>query len=269
MLTDKEAVRKNYYEKLEQYHISGIKGLQELSPKKLIKLQGMQADIMDGDFFFQDAKAAIENGNFPNMPLMIGSNADEFSMIEIPMYYKLMGIATKEKELDRALYKKYNSYAEVLKSSFAPLSKDIIDLQMQIMELLVFHSSVLILLEEIGKKAPVYCYRMNYAPYLFKGLRGAYHGAELAFFFDNMHCLNIPKTKENEAAVRIMQSDLTEFVKSGKLKNRPNFRTTHRITEYDDNAVQEIAFPHEDLLLSLRKSGLDDAARASYIQNRR
>lgn len=62
-----------------------------------MKLKGGQNDIIDGKFFTEHPMNLLERGSFPCMPVLIGSNKDEFSMIELPMYYKALGI-TKNKE---------------------------------------------------------------------------------------------------------------------------------------------------------------------------
>ena len=115
----------------------------------------------------------LERGEFPCMPVLIGSNKDEFSMIELPMFYKALGITKKKKNLKDVLLKKYGEFAETLESEFKSEANGIVDLQIQIMELLIFHSSALFLMETLSKKCPVYGYRMNYIPHLYNGLRGS------------------------------------------------------------------------------------------------
>ena len=225
-------------------------------------------DIIDGKFFTEHPMNLLERGSFPCMPVLIGSNKDEFSMIELPMYYKALGITKNKEHLKEFLLKKYGEFADSLESELKPEANGIVDLQMQIMELLVFHSSALFLMEKIGEKSPVYGYRMNYIPNLYNGLRGSYHGAELAFFFGTIDNMNIHITDENKAAVIAIQKDWIQFIKFGKIEGRPLFNETGKITEYDKD-IKTIPFPHANLIHHIQKSGIADKLRKEYIQNRR
>lgn len=160
-------------------------------------------------------------------------------------------------------------FADSLESELKPEANGIVDLQIQIMELLVFHSSALFLMEKIGEKSPVYGYRMNYIPNLYNGLRGSYHGAELAFFFGTIDNMNIHITDENKAAVIAIQKDWIQFIKFGKIEGRPLFNETGKITEYDKD-IKTIPFPHANLIHHIQKSGIANKLRKEYIiQNRR
>ena len=260
---------KNEYEKmLSKNHLNGLEDLKKLSAKKLMKLKGGQNDIIDGKFFTEHPMNLLERGSFPCMPVLIGSNKDEFSMIELPMYYKALGITKNKEHLKEFLLKKYGEFADSLESELKPEANGIVDLQIQIMELLVFHSSALFLMEKIGEKSPVYGYRMNYIPNLYNGLRGSYHGAELAFFFGTIDNMNIHITDENKAAVIAIQKDWIQFIKFGKIEGRPLFNETGKITEYDKD-IKTIPFPHTNLIHHIQKSGIADKLRKEYIQNRR
>lgn len=242
--------------------------LKELSTKKFMKLKGAQNDIVDGKFFKEHPMKLLERGEFPSMPVLIGSNKDEFSMIELPMYYKALGITTKKQQLKKLLSQKYGEFAEVLEAEFQSKANGIVDLQIQIMELLVFHSSALFLMETLGKKGNVYGYRMNYVPNLYNGLRGSYHGAELAFFFGTIDKMNIEITDEDRKATASLQKDWIEFIKYGKIEGRSLFNETGEITEYD-KAIRSIPFPQADLIHLIQKSDIADKLRKEYISNRR
>ena len=109
---------------------------------------------------------------------------------------------------------------------------------------------------------------MNYIPNLYNGLRGSYHGAELAFFFGTIDNMNIHITDENKAAVIAIQKDWIQFIKFGKIEGRPLFNETGKITEYDKD-IKIIPFPHTNLIHHIQKSGIADKLRKEYIQNRR
>ncbi len=268
ILSEVDFAKKEYEKMLSKNNLNGFNELKKLSTKKFMKLKGAQNDIVDGNFFKEHPMKLLERGEFPGMPVLIGSNKDEFSMIELPMYYKALGITTKKQHLKQLLFQKYGEFAEVLEAEFQSKATGIVDLQIQIMELLVFHSSALFLMETLGKKGNVYGYRINYVPNLYKGLRGSYHGAELAFFFGTIDKMNINITDENRKAVISLQKDWIEFIKKGKIKGYSLFNETGEIIEYDKE-IRTIPFPQADLIHHIQKSGIADKLRKEYISNRR
>ena len=108
---------------------------------------------------------------------------------------------------------------------------------------------------------------MNYIPNLYNGLRGSYHGADLAFFFGTIDKMNIDITDENKRATVLIQKDWLEFVRSGKIDGRPLFNEKGEIIEYDKE-IRAIPFPHEKLIHQVQNSGIGDRLRKEYINNR-
>ena len=268
ILSEIDYAKNAYKNMLSKNHLSGFEELKKLSIKEIVKLKGGQNDIVDGNFFTENPMKLLERGEFPCMPVLIGSNKDEFSMIELPMYYKALGITKKKKDLNENLLKRYGEFAETLENELKMEAEGIVDLQIQIMELLVFHSSALFLMETLGKKCPIYGYRMNYVPNLYNGLRGSYHGAELAIFFGTIDKMNIDITDENKRATVLIQKDWIEFVRTGKIDGRPIFNEKGEITEYD-REIRGIPFPHANLIHQVQSSGIGDRLRKEYISNRR
>ena len=268
MLKSLDQAKKTYYQMLKDNKINSREELKKMPKEKFMKIRKGQNDVLDGKFFTKDPLQVIQDLDFPEKPILIGSNQDEFSMIEIPIYYKFLGIAKKEKDLKNTLNKKYGKYAERLEESFKPLSKDHIDLQIQIMELNIFHSSALYLMENFSKKCPVYGYRLNEVPNLYDGLRGAYHGAELAFFFGNLDKMNIEISEENKRARDLIQKDWLDFVKRGKIEGRVLFNEKKEISLYENQEVTTIRFPQADLIDDLYESGIFEKEMADYIDKR-
>ena len=267
MLTDCETAKEAYHKMMARNNFESKIDLKKLSAKKVIKLKKAQNDIVDGKFFLEAPSKLLERAEFPNMPVLIGSNKDEFSMIELPIFYKSLGITKKEHDLKKVLKEKYGEYADILAGEISPDANGVVDLQIQIMELLIFHSSALLLMEKLSKKCSVYGYRLNHVPNLYNGLRGSYHGAELAFFFGNLDKMNIKISEENRKASLEIQKDWIEFIKTGKMKLRPKFNDCGEITEYD-SAIRAISFPHEELIHKLKDSGIMEKTRKSYIEKR-
>ncbi|MFV0528356.1 MAG: carboxylesterase family protein [Lachnospiraceae bacterium] len=251
---------------------NGLKNLHDLKalpPQKLVRLKAKNSmnDIIDGKFFTKDPKEILAYGEFPKIPILVGANGDEFSMIEMPMFYKAMGIAVKEKNLKEALSHKYGTYADLLVQAIAPEAADIVDLQIKILELIVFHSTSLKLMTSFSRKCPVYGYRFCYVPNLYHGLRGAYHGAEIAMFFNNLDKMKIEITEQNRKEVRTLQKDWLSFVKTGQIPNRPLFDERQEITLYDAG-TRTIPFPHASLLAKVSDTNLYEKAFGDYLKNR-
>ena len=266
-LSLKEEAKEDYFKSLKKIGAGSDCDLKNMSVKKLIKRNALAMnDVLDYDFFKDEPEKLLERGDFPKIPVLIGTNSDEFSMIEFPMYYKFLGIATKEKYVDGALFKKYGKYGKILKNELKNESAGVIDLQIKIMELLIFHVSALKLMETISKKCPVYGYRLHYVPNLYKGIRGSYHGAELVYFFNNFDKMNILQSYKNRRQVDILQNDWLDFIKTGNIKDRELFNKREMITDYDKE-VKTAAFPHKSLIHKLEESGLIDEVRRSYIKN--
>ncbi len=239
--------------------------LKTVSAKKLIDNRNpiAKGDMQDGDFFTEDPSKLLREGRYPKIPVLIGSNSDEFSMVENKMYYKHLGITVKSVELDQVLKRKYGAYGDELKKTFEEETQDIAGIQTKIMELLVFHNSAYQLMKAFSKSCPVYGYRLHYAPNLFGGLRGAYHGAELALFFNNMDKMDIRITEKNKEQVKVLQNDWLDFIKNGDIPLWERFDETGLITDYDDE-ISSVPFPHAKLLDALEKDGLCERERKRY-----
>lgn len=255
---------------LEDNNLKCFEELNNLDVKKLLRLKSTKylGDFIDGKFFKNNPIDDLEDGNYPSMPIMVGANTDEFSMIEIPMFYKKMGIATKQVHLEEALKNNYGSYSTLLKEKIEPESNGIVDLQMKIMELIVFHMVSYRLMEYFSRTCPVYGYRFAYVPNLYGGLRGSYHGAEVAMFFDNLDKMNIELSDKNKQEVEWLQKDWLEFIKTGEIKERQKYNTnTKKITLYEKKP-ETIDFPHAGFLDELVKTNLYRKVIEKYLENR-
>jgi para-nitrobenzyl esterase len=265
----KSETRNAFEQALKMNGLKDIAGLKALPPHKILKLKAKNTmnDIIDGVFFPADPRERLKHGEFPAIPVLVGSNGDEFSMIEMPLFYKPMGIATKKKNLNRTLSGKYGEYADSLAKELQPDARDVVDLQIKIMELAIFHSASLNLMRALRKNCPVYGYRFNYVPNLYNGLRGSYHGAEIAMFFNNLDKMNIRITEKNRVEVEIIQRDWLSFVKTGKIPNRPLFNENSKITVYDEQ-IETMPFPHANLIEQLNHTDIYKKLFGEYLKNR-
>lgn len=264
-LTPRKKAEENYRMMLGYYRVSDLAGLKALPAKRFAGRNPIgQGDVQDGDFFIDDPFVLMMEGKFPSMPILLGTNADEFSMIELPMYYRALGIATKKGHVDAAMAKLYGPAAPMLKAAFAKESTGPVDLQVKILELIVFHHSAYRLLETVKGKCPVYGYRLNFVPDLYQGRRGSYHGAELAYFFANFDKMHIPYTDKNRRETEIIQRDWLQFVRTGAIAGRKRYDETGHITNYDSE-ITSIPFPKEELLKELSAADIFEKTRRSYV----
>ncbi|PHP53086.1 carboxylesterase family protein [Actinomyces ruminis] len=222
---------------------------------------------MDQPFFKVDPRKVLSEGAFPHVPVLVGSTADEFSMIEFPLWYRRMGIATTQEEFERAAARLYGSWAEPIAASLRPEAVSLPDLQIKMMELLVFHSAALNLMERFAAYTRVYGYRFEYVPNLYRGLRGAYHGAEVAIFFGNLDRMRIPITADNRRAMAITQRDWLGFVRDGSMPGRPAFDERAEITRYRGEG-EAVRFPHLELLRELEGTDLARRVVNTYMSRR-
>lgn len=267
-------VRKNdhlladYETMLQANRLQSLEDLKHLPARKVVRLKkAKRQEVLDGDFFCAPSAELLANQAFEPKPMLIGSNADEFSMIELPLYYKAMGITKKEQDLDRVLEEKYGRYATELKKEFAPEASDCVDLQIKILEALVLHYSAYRLINIYGQKSPVYGYRLDYAPNLFGGLRGAYHGAELALFFDNLDKMKIELTKENQKQTARLQQDWLAFIRTGQLPGIKPYREGGTILSYRGTGAEPASFPHADFLDKLEGTKLPEQMLGQFLAN--
>lgn len=258
-----------YKDFLEANRLQSAEELQKLSIAQIrkLKFRKYMKEVVDGDFFPQDPKAILEEGNFPNIPVLLGANSDEFSMIEMPMMYKAMGILRKEKGLEKHLEKRYGELSLPLQLALEPEAENPVDLQMKILELGLFHSVSYKLVQKFAEKNPVYAYRFCYVPNLYNGLRGAYHGAEVAMFFHNLDKMNIYITEENKQEMEWVTEDWLSFVKTGKIPQREHYQEKQEIILYD-GAPHMMAFPHAELIEKLLQSDVYETSFAKFLENR-
>ncbi len=266
-LTEREQIQDDFPAVLKHYKAENPEQLKHIPAKAFLGRNPVGlGDVIDGDFISEDPIKLLEEGKFPAMPVVIGTNADEFSMVELPMYYRFLGIATKENKVDEALQRKYGQYGKLLKDKMRSEASSLVDLQIKIMELTVFHSSAYRMMELIGRKCPVYGYRLHYVPDLYHGLRGSYHGAELVYFFDNLDKMNIPITDRNREQVDVIQKDWIAFVHTGTIPGRVLYAQDGKITDYDEE-IHSVIFPHRELIKELMKTNILENTRRSYIRN--
>ena len=270
---DPDDERRAFADLLSDNRLANYQELEGLPIRRLLRLRTPRAALsttMDRPFFSTDPRSVLRDGGFPHVPVLIGTAADEFSMIEMPMWYKRMGIATRGRDLGRRVTRVYGEHGRRIAVELREESDGLADLQIRMMELVVFHGAALNLMDRFSRFTTVYGYRFEGVPEVYGGRPGSYHGAEVAFFFGNLDRMRIPVTEENRAVITRIQGDWLAFIRDGSVPGRPAFEpSTAPITRYrNDGGVETIAFPHAGLLRDLEGSDLSTRVVNAYMRQR-
>jgi len=173
-----------------------------------------------------------EKGRQNDVPLMMGFNRDE-----------VLGPAER---MAAPTLRGFQSFARTLMGSLAPellklyparSNRQAVRTHMEVVR--DAHRVSLFLLASEWKKTarePVFTYFWTHAPpALGHEPRGAYHGSEINYFFDNLYVRDLPWSNEDRTIAHIMSSYLVDFVTAGDpngagLPRWPEFRDSSRST---------------------------------------
>ena len=265
-----EKEREAFQDFLSNNRLASYSELLSLPPEKILKLKPPQTFLsttVDKAFFLGDPLESLEEGYFPRIPVIIGSASDELSMLEVPMQYKRMGIATSKSKFPSAVEKMFGPRAGEIAEALRPEADDVADLQIKMMELVMFHGPALNLMDRFSRFTDIYGYRFEYIPQLYRGLRGAFHGAEVAMFFDNLDRMNVPINDENNFGITTIQQDWLSFLYEGVIRERSYFDSEDTITHYRGQP-KDIDFPHADLLRDLEGTDLATQLFNTFMRHR-
>ncbi len=259
----------------KQNRISSVEQLIKMSGKKLLKyrmpLEITSSPVMDGVLLSEDTAALMPEGRFPAKPVLVGSTGDEMKMVDNRSWYKKLGIAVNEADYQKKCMTVYGEEGTRLAEAIRPAAKDLPDLQFKMIEIPMFHASVLKALERFAKKTEVYGYRMNYAPGFWNRVRGAYHCAELPLFFGTVRDIpDIPKESMelNLRQSEVLQNDGLAFIKTGALPGGKSFAATEKIRIYDGTGYEDRPFPQKDEIREVYDSDLFDRLQKDFMRGR-
>jgi len=264
---DLDHARKTADSFLKTNRLSGSEELRSLSWEKLIRLKMplgfLASPVVDGVFLKDDVKNLTAASAFSPKPVMLGTNGDEFKMIDNKFWYKAMGIATEEADFRKKYLENCGpeevSAVEELRKKYTTLA----EVQFKLIEML-YHITALQKMEKYSMKAPCYGYRMNFVPNIWNGLRGAYHCAELPFIFGTIRDIGRSATEENLAQMEIIQNDWIAFMKEGSVPGREAFGENGKISLYEGRKARLVDFPQRKIVESLRDSALFPKIQTSF-----
>lgn len=165
----------------------------------------------------------------------------------------------------------YGEAGTRLAEAIRPAAKDLPDLQFKMIEIPMFHASVLKALERFAEKTNAYGYRMKYVPGFWNGIRGAYHCAELPLFFGTVR--DIPDIlKEamdlNLQQSEILQNDWISFIKTGTPAGGESFAVSEKIRIYDGTGYEDQPFPQREEIRAVYDGDLFERLQKDFMGRR-
>ena len=255
--------------------ISSAEQLTAMSGKKLLKyvmpLETISSPVLDGALLADDAGSAMAEGRFPVKPVLIGSTGDEMKMVDNKSWYKRLGIAMTEADFKKKCETVYGGAGTRVAEAIRPTAKDLPDLQFKMIEIPLFHASVLKALEQFAKKTDACGYRMNYVPGFWNGIRGAYHCAELPLFFGTIRDIpDIPKESMeiNLRQSEVLQNDWIGFMRTGALPGGVPFGCAETIRVYEGQGFEDRPFPQKEEIRAAYDGDLFDRMRKDFMRGR-
>jgi len=263
-----EKYAKNF---LKINRLSSSDELMALPSKKLIKLKMplelLSTPIVDGVFLKDDVGKLKDRGEFSAKPVMIGTTGDELKMVDIKSWYKGLGIVSKEENFHDKCLKLYGEEGLRLAKELNKHYPNLIERQFKMMET-PFHVTALKEMKRYSKLAPCYGYRMNFVPNIWRGLRGAYHCAELPLIFGTIQDICKMPTEKNLLQMEILQNDWIAFMKTGSIPGREPFGENGKITLYEEREAKQIDFPQRAIIEELMDTGIFTKIMKSFMRGR-
>lgn len=271
----REEYRRIWEDFKKKNQISSAEQLMAMSGKKLLKyvmpLEIISSPVLDGVLLSEDTPSIMPEGRFPVKPVLVGSTGNEMKMVDNKSWYKKLGIAMNEADYQKKCETVYGEAGTRLAEAIRPTAKDLPDLQFKIIEIPMFHASVLKALERFAKKTDAYGYRVNYVPGFWNGIRGAYHCAELPLFFGTVREIpDIPKAamERNLRQSEVLQNDWIAFMKTGALPGEEAFAVSEQIRIYDGTGYEDRPFPQKDEIRDVYDSDLFERLRKDFMRGR-
>jgi para-nitrobenzyl esterase len=192
--------------------------------------------VFDGTVLPLDPVAALRAGNFNHVPILIGFNRDEGALFIPPTIdsksYEVFALRTIGKNwrtiVDHFPVDEHNSAAQRAQ---------------QLLAYEWFSGGAKLFADTLAGDNKVYMYQYNFVrPSPFPGLpSGAYHGAELAYVFNNL-AIRGSYEKEQEKLAEEMHIRWINFIKTGDPNIGINLPTDNTWPQYDPAKAEVIFF---------------------------
>ncbi len=117
-------------------------------------------------------------------------------------------------------------------------------------------------------KCTAYGMRIGFVPNAWNGLRGAYHCAELPYFFGTIRDMDYSISDAAVQESELFQSDMLSFIQSGMIAGKETYAEDHRILRYRKGTVKTEAFPQRDIIMETWDTDLYDVIRKDFMRGR-
>ncbi len=257
---------------LAKYKIRSVAELETMPAKKLAKLPlplGVgSSPVIDGELFCKQAMDLLLAGEYTAKPVIISSTDAELKMVDNKTWHKSLGIVSTKETLQEKALRVYGSEGVRLLGELQPEAKSVQDQQFKLIELVMFHSSVLRSLEAFSGKCAAYGMRIGFVPNAWNGLRGAYHCAELPYFFGTIRDMDYPVTEAAIKESELLQRDMLSFIQNGTIAGVVPYAEEYRILCYRKGNVKMEVFPQRDIIMETWDTDLYDIIRKDFMRGR-
>ncbi|HTK99835.1 MAG TPA: carboxylesterase/lipase family protein [Pseudomonadales bacterium] len=220
---------------------------QVLGDGQLSEGLGGVGPVIDGAWVTDDPGVLLAKGEFRHVPLLIGTNSYEASVLE--------AFGTDASRLLAT----FGADSTALEKLYAGVSKDRTDLANQAFGDATFVSGARHVARSAAREAPVYLYHFDYVLERRRGnVPGAAHGAEIPYVFDAFgqlpKAVQLMTTQEDEAMAATMNAYWVNFASSGD----PNGRGLPRWPRYSADADEWLLLrPKIEVIAKFRAPQLD------------
>ena len=158
----------------------------------------------DGRFITETPAQAVLAGRDLPVPLIIGTNSDEGSLVKAYA------------DGARAAIQALGSVAPTLRAAYGSSGARPSDFQRLAFADVVFNAPARWIAGRHGERAPSYLYCFDYLPTVLRGtMPGAPHSLDVAFVFENLDNNQITPTDEDREMARTMHASWVAFAKTG------------------------------------------------------
>ncbi|MDV4150854.1 carboxylesterase family protein [Clostridium sp. AL.422] len=237
---------------------TSISDMREMSAKDLLKLSKNQTIVpnIDGYVLPDTVYKIFKEGNQNDVPILVGSNSDEGSLLTLPWPATATVSADKFKDI---VAKRYGSLAdELLKLYPADSNNKAVESQVKIStdHLFTWQMNTWAKLQSKTGKSKAYYYyfdKVQPGPSRFKEL-GAYHSAEISYAYNNLDKIDLPYTEIDKKLSDIMSSYWINFATTGN----PNGQSLPTWREYNEESDQAMRLGDKvEMIKTPNKSALE------------
>jgi para-nitrobenzyl esterase len=179
--------------------------LRAVPPEKLFGDYTKAGPFIDGALVERFPLAAWEAGTPTRIPLIIGSNSDEGSLVKV------------YPQTAPQLLRKLGDGAAELRSAYGAVGEDEPRFERELVGDVIFGAASRRIASQHSARAPTFLYRFAYVTAAQRDQRpGASHVSEIPYVFDTLAHWPWPSTEEDQAMAKRVHSCWVQFAKTGR-----------------------------------------------------